>query len=99
MRDTDNDRLYSFELTEQLLSGSQVEAWKEIAAKTLTEGGDEAERKTLDPLKGNSSLGWNTEEMKVNFTGVTCALQARFKLNKDPTSAIRKCNLCSPGTI
>ena len=69
MRDTDNDRLYSFELTEQLLSGSQVEAWKEIAAKTLAEGGDEAERKPLDPLKGNSSLGWNTEEMKVNFTG------------------------------
>ena len=26
---------------------------------------------------------------------VTCALQARFKLNKDPTSAIRKCNLSS----
>ena len=71
MRDTDNDRLYSFELTEQLLSGSQVEAWKEIAAKTLTEGGDEAERKTLDPLKGNSSLGWNMEEMKVNFTLLT----------------------------
>ena len=52
MRDTDNDRLYSFELTEQLLSGSQVEAWKEIAAKTLAEGGDEAERMPLDPLKG-----------------------------------------------
>ena len=69
MRDTDNDRLYSFELTEQLLSGSQVEAWKEIAAKTLAEGVDEAERKTLDPLKGNSSLGWNMEEMNVNFTG------------------------------
>ena len=27
--------------------------------------------------------------------GVTCALQARFKLNKDPTSAIRTCNLSS----
>ena len=26
---------------------------------------------------------------------VTCALQARFKLTKDPTSAIRKCNLSS----
>ena len=25
----------------------------------------------------------------------TCALQARFKLNKDPTSAIPKCNLSS----
>ena len=26
---------------------------------------------------------------------MTCALQARFKLNKDPTSAIRKYNLSS----
>ena len=29
------------------------------------------------------------------YLNVTCALQARFKLNKDPTSAIRKCNLSS----
>ena len=74
MRDTDNDRLYSFELTQQLLSGSQVEAWKEIAAKTVAEGGDEAERKTLDPLKGNLSIGWNMEEMKVNSTLLTALL-------------------------
>ena len=57
MRDTDNDRLYSFELTEQLLSSSQVEAWKEIAAKMQAEGGDEAERMTLDPLKGTQETG------------------------------------------
>ena len=57
MRDTDNDRLYSFELTEQLLSGSQVEAWKEIAAKTLAEGGDEADMKPLHPLKGTHGTG------------------------------------------
>ena len=57
VRDTDNDRLYSFELTEQLLSGSQVEAWKEIAAKTLAEGGDEAERKPIHPLKGTHETG------------------------------------------
>ena len=69
MRDADNDRLYSFELTEQLLSGSQVEAWKEIAAKTLAEGGDEAERMPLDPLKGNPSLSWNMEEMKATLLG------------------------------
>ena len=29
------------------------------------------------------------------YLPVTCALQARFKLHKDPTSAIRKYNLCS----
>ena len=57
VRDTDNDRLYSFELTEQLLSGSQVEAWKEIAAKTLAEGGDEADMKPLHPLKGTHGTG------------------------------------------
>ena len=56
MRDADNDRLYSFELTEQLFSGSQVEAWKEMPVKTLAQGGDEAERKPVDPLKGNSCL-------------------------------------------
>ena len=67
MRDTDNDRLYSFELTEQLLSGSQVEAWKEIAAKTLAEGGDEADMKPLHPLEGNSSREWNMEEMKATL--------------------------------
>ena len=55
MRDADNDRLYSFELTEQLFSGSQVEAWKEMPVKTLAQGGDEAERKPVDPLKGNLS--------------------------------------------
>ena len=31
----------------------------------------------------------------IDSFSVTCALQARFKLNKDPTSAIRKCNLSS----
>ncbi|KAK2179893.1 hypothetical protein NP493_465g00008 [Ridgeia piscesae] len=50
VRDVDNDRLYSFELSEQLFSGSQVEAWKEMPVKTLAQGGDEAERKPVDPL-------------------------------------------------
>ena len=52
VRDTDNDRLYSFELSEQLFSGSQVEAWKELPVKTLAQGGDEAERKAVDPITG-----------------------------------------------
>ena len=67
MRDTDNDRLYSFELTEQLLSGSQVEAWKEIAAKTVAEGADEAERKTLDPLKGTQETGNMLSHFQICF--------------------------------
>ena len=38
----------------------------------------------------------NVEYLNPSFLiNVTCALQARFKLNKDPTSAIRKCNLSS----
>ena len=36
-----------------------------------------------------------TMDVESLYTNVTCALQARFKLNKDPTSAIRKCNLSS----
>ena len=52
VRDADNDRLYSFELSEQLFSGSQVEAWKELPVKTLAQGGDEAERKPVEPLTG-----------------------------------------------
>ena len=69
MRDADNDRLYSFELTEQLLSGSQVEAWKEIAAKTVAEGGDEAERMPLDPLKGTHETGIMLSHFQICFYG------------------------------
>ena len=61
VRDADNDRLYSFELSEQLFSGSQVEAWKEMPVTTLAQGPDEAERKPVDPVPGkhvSKSYSW-----------------------------------------
>ncbi|KAK2179892.1 hypothetical protein NP493_465g00027 [Ridgeia piscesae] len=70
VRDADNDRLYSFELSEQLFSGSQVEAWKEMPVKTLAQGGDEAERKPVDPVPGGSMFEINPKKKELRWINV-----------------------------
>ena len=69
--------------------------WKSIN-EVLSKKGNKNTSPTSLNVNGNAITNtFEITNMFNTFFTVTCALQARFKLNKDPTSAIRKCNLSS----
>ena len=87
--------------TQVKILGEEVERvthFKYLGTSIEEEGGMETE---IAKRVGAGWMNWKKcsgvlcdKKMPVKLN-VTCALQARFKLNKDPTSAIRKCNLSS----